>query len=448
MMHHKPITIFLLLVFFSSQVLSQEELTLEEAIATGLDKNYSIRIADKNYEIDQNNNTIGNAGFLPVIDLSAGKVYQSQDVDLEIQGAEGTFNVSRDGAKSDRFNADAQLSWTIFDGLGMFITKDKLEEFEIAGELSFRIALENTVAAVQSAYYRVVVEQARYGVLEQTLELSAQRTEFSQSRYEIGKGSKIDYLSAQVDYNSDQTDLIVQREVLQMARVDLNVLMGQDPELNYVAIDTFTINDQLLYEDVKEKIVSLNPQLLFAINEQNIAYSEYKEFVSLRYPTIDLDVAYGYGTSNNDAGQLRSSQTQGWTYGLSASWNIFDGFNKNRQIQNARIRRETTMLQKEEIELQLLGDLRKRYSNYVNSIELVGLEKENVEVAIENEEIAIDRYKLGVGTFLELREAQQNNVDAQTRLLNAQLVAKLAEIELLRLSGNILGEQGGYQIGR
>ena len=93
---------------------------------------------------------------------------------------------------------------------------------------------------------------------------------------------------------------------------------------------------------------------------------------------------------------------------------------------------------KEQIEIQLLGDLHKRFSNYTHSIAVVELEVSNVLVAMENEKIAIDRYQLGVSTYLDLRLAQRNNVNAQTRLLNAKLVAKLAEIELFRLSGSIL----------
>ncbi len=441
-MERKLLFIIFILVFSGQLLKAQEDITLETAIATGLEKNYSIRIAKNEYTIEQNNNTLGNAGFLPTLDLNASKTYQVQDVELELLSSEGTFPISRSGAKSDRFNASAEVNWTIFDGMKMFITKDKLSEMESSGRLSNQIAIENTVAAIASAYYRIVLEQARYDVLVQTLDLSQRRVDYAKNRYELGKGAKVDYLTAQVDFNSDQTDLIVQREVLELARIDLNVLMGQDPKLNYNAIDSIIIHDNLLYGDLEEKVLAMNPQLLLAINEQNISYTQYKEFVSARYPSIDLGVSYGYGTSNNDAGQLRYSRTNGLTYGISASWNIFDGFNTNRQIQNARIQQESSQLMKDEIEMQLLADLRKRFSNYTNSIALVKLEESNVGVAKENEEIAVDRYQLGVSTYLELREAQRNYVDAQTRLLDAMLVAKLAEIELLRLSGSILESDG------
>lgn len=431
---------FLIVIFavFAGNAMSQDTLRLETAIATGLEKNYSIRIAKKELQVSENNNTVGNAGFLPTIDISLDKTYQTQNVDLELQSSEGTFGITRDWAKSDRLNSSAALNWTIFDGLGMFITKDKLEELERSGRLNSQISVENTTAAIISAYYRIVLEQATVNVLEQTMEISGQRMELAKSRYDVGKGSKMEYLTAQVDYNTDRSNLLVQEVVLKNAKIDLNVLMGKNEDFDYKVVDSIDVDDQLIYEQLEERIKTANPQLLLAKNDQNVAYLEYKELVSDRYPTFDVNVAYGYGTSNNEAGQLRRSTTDGLTYGFSASWNIFDGFNKNREIQNARIRREVTGLAQEQLELDLTSELRKSYINYSNSLNLINLETENVEVAIENEKIAIDRYELGVGTPLELREAQRNAVDARRRLLDAKLVAKLAEIELLRLSSGLI----------
>lgn len=430
------------LIFFTTGLAAnaQELLSLEEAIALGLENNYAIKIAEKDEEIAGNNNSVGNAGILPTVDLNADKTYQVQNVDLELQSAEGTFGVTRDRAKSDRFNATAALSWTIFDGARMFIAKNRLAELERAGNLQSRLTLENTVAAISDAYYRIVLEQTKLAVLQQTLEISESRVNFARSRYEVGKASKLDYLAAQVDYNTDQSNLLRQEEVLSNAFVDLNVLLAQDVNTKYKVEDSISVNEKLVYDDLEEKIQASNPRLLFAFKNQNIAYLEYKERVAERFPTIDVGASYGYGTSNNEAGQLRSSTTDGLTYGITASWNIFDGFNKNREIQNARVQREISQIQTDEIKQELLANLQRVYVGYNNSLNLVTLEKENVNVALENEQIAIDRYELGAGTSLELREAQRNSVDARTRLFDAILSAKQAEIELLRLSGQILSD--------
>lgn len=434
----KKLVVLLLTSFLISNLSAQEILGLREAVAIGLENNFDIKIAEKDQLVNKNNNTLGNAGFLPTVDLTADKTFQVQDVDLEIQGPEGIFPLSDRGAQSDRFNTSAGFNWTVFDGFGMFMTRERLIELESQGLLDKKVTVENTIAAIYNAYYRTVFEQDRLSVLKETVEISQARLFFAQSRYEVGKGSKLDYLAAQVDYNTDRSNVLRQEELLNNVKIDLNVLLGRESSTPFSVNGRIDINPDLQPDPLLQKVSRLNPSLLSAISEQNVAFLEYKELLAERYPTVNLEFSYDRGTSNNDAGQLRSSSTSGITYGVSASWNIFDGFNRKREIQNAKVRQEITQLERDALELSLQGEVNKAYVNYANNLQLIDLEKSNVEIALENEGIALDRYELGAGTSLELREAQRNAVDSQNRLLDAQLVAKLAEIELLRLSGSIL----------
>ena len=191
----------------------------------------------------------------------------------------------------------------------------------------------------------------------------------------------------------------------------------------------------------RKNLEQANPELLKAIQEHNIAYYEYKEEKASRYPSISLGAAYTYSDAENEAGQLRSSTFDGVNYGLTARWNIFDGNNTNRRVQNAKVQHQTTMLALNELRLLVKGDLLKVFIRYRNSLQVVALERRNLAVAKENENIAIDRFRLGASDFLVLREAQRNLVDANGRFLDAMFSTKLAEIELLRLSGNLLPEE-------
>lgn len=417
---------------------AQNELTLEEAIRISLESNYSIKIAHNDQKISDNNQQPGNAGMLPVVDLEAGKSYTRQNVALDIQGQDGIFNVSRDWAKSDRLAAGARLNWTIFDGLGMFMTMEKLQAMKAWGELNTLQQVQNTVAQVTNAYYQVMLEKERLRVLEENLEISLQRQSFAENRYQVGKGSKVDYLAAQVDYNSDRTGLIVQQQRIDYAKVDLNILLGRDVDTALEVITKADIDTTLQYQELEQEVDQTNPELLKAMQDHNIAYYQYKEEKASRYPSISLDVAYNYTDSENEAGQLRASVFDGVNYGLTARWNIFDGNNTNRRVQNAKVMHESTMLELNELRLLVKGDLRKAYIGYRNSIQVVALERKNLEVAEENEEIAIERFRLGASDFLVLREAQRNLVDANGRYLDAMFATKLAETELLRLSGNLV----------
>ena len=435
---HKNFLSIIILTLILHNAIGQEMLILKDAVAIGLENNFDIQIAGKDQVINANNNNWGNAGLYPTVDLSIAKNYQSQNVDLEIQGAEGTFRVTSDGAKSDRLNSNAALNWTVFDGLAMFFTKDKLEELENRGDLLKRVTVENTLAAIYNSYYQIVLEQDKLNVIEQTMEISNQRLSFAKERYDVGKGSKINYLAAQVDYNTDQSELLRQKELLSSAKINLNVLLGRESGYAFSVTENIDINEALQLEALLGRLNDFNPSLLTAVSDQNVAYLEYKELVAERYPRINLDLSYGKTIQNNEAGQLRSANTTGLSYGISATWNIFNGFNKTREIQNARINREITELEKAAMILDLEGAIHKTYINYSNNLELIKLENLNVDVALENVSIALDRYELGAGTSLELREAQRNAVDSQNRLLDAQLTAKLAEIELLRLTGSII----------
>ncbi len=419
-------------------VLAQEVLTLERAIRSGLENNFGIRIAENDEEVAMNNNRAGNAGMLPTLDVEAGKSYQKQNIDLDIQGSEGTFNISRDWAKSDRFGASAQLNWTIFDGLGMFMSKGRLQALEQWGELNTQQIVQNTVAEIQIAYYQIILEEERLKVLDENLEISQRRMDFARNRYEVGKGSKLDYLSAQVDFNSDQSLLIQQRERIQNAKVDLNVILARDVNTDFTIGEGIKVDEDLQYDELAEQLDRSNPEILKALQDHNVAYYEFRERQANRYPSISLDVSYNYSTQDNEAGQLRSSTFDGVGYGVTARWNIFNGFNTNRQVQNARIEHRSTLLVLEETKLLLAGDLRKIYNNYLNNLQLEELEEESLIVAKENEEIAIERFRLGASNSLELREAQRNLVSANSRLLNAKFSTKLAEIELLRLTGNLV----------
>ncbi len=434
----KRIYITLFLVVQMSGVAAQNQLTLEEAIRLSLENNFSIRIARNDQRITDNNHQPGNAGMLPIVDLEAQQSYTRQNTELEIQGQDGTFNVGADWAKSDRLTGSARLNWTIFDGLGMFMTMEKLAAMKQWGELNTLQQVQNTVAEVTIAYYQVRLEQARLGVLEENLEISLQRQQFAQDRYEVGKGSKVDYLAAQVDYNSDRTGLIVQQQRIDHAKVDLNVVLGRDADTPLEVVSNANIDTTLQYETLAQDVERANPEVLKALQDHNIAYYQYREEKASRYPSIGLDLAYNYTESQNEAGQLRSSVFDGVTYGVSARWNLFDGNNTNRRVQNARVAHETTLLALDESRLFVKAELRKVYIRYKNSIQVVGLERENLEVAQENEAIAIERFRLGASDFLVLREAQRNLVDANGRYLDAMFSTKLAETELLRLSGNLV----------
>ena len=430
-------TCLLLLIFLLSANIcyAQDTLSLQEAVRIGLENNFDVKIAQNDQRVSENNLTIGNAGFLPSLDVDVSQIYDIQDSELTF--ASGDEQI-RKGAKSNNFNAGAVLEWTIFDGMQMFVAYNRLSAEKEAGAVQTEIAIENTLARISNAYYTVVLEQARLNVYRESLELSEERVSIAKAKYEVGKTSKLDYLAAQVDLNADKSALILQKENLYNAKVTLNTLLARPPGIDFsvrVSIDPDLTLDKAT---LSEMVAASNPNLLLAQRNQYIQYLQVKELRSAILPEISLFTGYNYANANAEAGFTLGRKVDGFSYGIRGSMNIFDGFNRTREIQNAKILIETTGLEIENQRMALDADLESNYVNYQNSIDLITLERENLGLARENAAIALERYKLGNSTALELREAQRNAVQAESRLIDAVYNTKIAEIELLRITGQMV----------
>ncbi len=431
----KKILFLSLLLGFSSSSIAQEILTVEDAISQGLQNNFDIKIARVGEEIGINDATLGNAGLLPTVDLQGQQRWASQNVNQRfISRSDTTIN----GARSQNLNGSINFTWTLFDGLGMFYSLDRLNVTKEAGAINTKITMENTIADLLTTYYTVVLENGRLKVLDNTIQLSERRTEIAKNKYEVGKSSKVEYLAAQVDQNADATLRLQVIERLNNAKIDLNRLMARSLDAEFEVVDIIDINGTFALEDLLNAANIKNPNLLLAQRQMNASYLELQEIRAERYPSIDFNTGYTYNKSTSDAGFLLSNRQNGYNYGFTARMNLFDGFNTNRRAQNARLAVQISELEIKNQTLNIESDISKVFTSYQNSLNLIDLETQNLEVALENEEIALERYRLGNSTALELREAQTNAVEVESRLLNARYSTKISEIELLRLSGSIL----------
>jgi outer membrane protein len=419
---------------------SQNVLTLKDAISIGLENNYSIRIARNNADILVNNADRGNAGFLPILNLNSQKSYSIDDVEQQFLNDPAPRRI--DNANTNNFAITPIFQWTIFDGFGMFITYDKLNELREEGEENAKVVVENTIAAISSNFFLIALEEARLEVLRNAIEISKERLKIAKDKYELGKASKLEFLAAQVDYNTDSTALINQDVTIFTAKANLNELMGRDPASNFRVEFDIDLIQGLQLNGLLNSLNLRNPNLLAAQRRKNAAYLEVKEIQAERFPIININSSYNYGVRNSDAGFLISNRTSGFTYGASASVNLFNGFNLSRRVQNAKISVLNAELGYEQLQLQLQRDIQTSYTMHQKNIILMDLELANQEVARENAEIALERYRLGVSNSLELREAQRSLVEAETRALTATYNAKISEIELLRLSGEIIQYSG------
>ncbi|MFT6883547.1 MAG: outer membrane protein [Marinoscillum sp.] len=414
-------------------------LSEQKAIELALKYNFDIKLEKYNLSIAENNNTLGNAGILPTLGLNGNARETVQDTEQTFISGDSQ---SRNGAKTTVYSAGASLDWTLFDGFKMFATKDRLEEINKLNELTFKAQVQNTIANVSKAFYYASLEQERLALLESALKLSAERVQISKDKYELGKSSKMEYLQAQVDFNTDQSALLKQREVISRQKLVLYEIIGvvnqnMNFELSYDYSDELT---SLELEEIESVALKRNPDLLRLKSQTEVSLLAKKELERGRYPSLDFNLGYNYSNLTSEAGFLQSNQSNGITYGLTAKVTLFDGLNQERSIQNAKIQAESTLSRYNQVEAQLLTAIRSAVLTLQNAEKLIGLEENNLDVAQENIEIALVRYRVGRSNPVEIREAQNNAVNAQIRYLEALNTAKIARIELMRLSGTIISD--------
>jgi outer membrane protein, adhesin transport system len=429
-------TLLVFVVFISiNSLYSQEIYSFQQCLQIALENNYSIKIAKGTEDITKNNYTIGNAGFLPYVYASANQNYNITDSRQVL--ATSPDPVEKDNAKSNSLTASVNLNWTIFDGFQMFVQYDKLNELLEIGQLNTRLSIENMIAQVGVEYFTVIQQKKRLETIRYIKNLSKERMKVAEERYRIGQESKLEYQQAVVDFNSDSSQYLKQSEYLSGSIFRLNKLLAIKIDNNTIVSDTINISKALLYDELVNETQQNNTSLLMAIKNHNISELNLKIIKGSRYPRLSLYGSANFAQSESPTSSVLESNSFGWNYGASLSFNIFDGFDVNRQQKNAKINVLNAELEIDQLEQEIFTSLSILFNTYLNSLKLVDLEKENLQVARNNFDISMERYRLGTFSGLQMRDVQRVYLDAEDRLLAAQYQAKIAEISLKRLSGKI-----------
>lgn len=429
------LTTAILLLWLPAASFSQQLLELREALKTGLANNYGIRL-QKNYEtIAGNNNTLGNAGFLPAATIS---VSQNNTINTTHQEQfSGTLR-DVDNAKNNSLNLGLQVNWTIFDGMRMFVNRRMLGILEELGVNGTTLVMENFVADATSMYYAIVQAKKMVKVAKEALDLSSRRREIAEAKLKIGSGSQLMLMQSTVDQNADSTRLLQQITLLENLKTDLNRVLGRDVLIQFDITDTIPFFGIPGTDSVFSLADRQNSQLAAARLHSDLARYEIKEAQADRYPKLSLNGSYTYSTLKAETGFLKQNQSYGPSYGISLSYNLFNGFNVNRSIQNARVMLNSADLEADEIALGIRGTLAKLMNQHASNSRIVALQQENVVVAHENMNIAFEKYKLGSLNDLEIREIQRKLIEADYELIAAQYEVKKIEIEISRYCGNLL----------
>lgn len=426
--------LFILLFMAGTRVYCQQEFTLQDAIDRALSNNFSIRVARNESEIKNNDATAGNAGMLPQV--NAEGAYLSSTNSTEQRYANGS-EVNQDGAKQTVLTAGVMLDWVLFDGMKMFASYDRLKILSEQGKIDLKIQMEIVVEEVYKSYYGVVRESQLLKALQESFVFYQDRLNIAENKYNIGSSSKLDFLQSKVDLNAQQAAIMQQKENLVTARTELNRLLVYPVDTSYIVEDTIIISFSPDYASLRSKLT--NNFMLTRI-EKDISISRYglNEIKGERFPVISGNAGYLFSDNKNDAGFFLKNQTTSLQFGITARYNLFNGFNISRQIKNANLSLMNSQLLFEETAHSLNADLIIAYEHFKNAGERLKLEQDNIEYARENASVFTESFRLGSANALQVKQAQESFNIALTRLVNARYDTKIAEVVLMRLSGQLV----------
>ena len=412
------------------------ELSLEDAMRIALENNHQIQVSKLQNLANQKDVHVGKTGLLPTIDAVAGGNYSNSKTDVTFAGSIPPLDGA--DATTKGYNAGLQVSYMLFDGLGTFNSYKKLKA---AGEISgiqSKISIEGTILQLIANYFEVVRNQDLLEVYNESLKISKERLSKVENNFKYGAAAKIEVLNAQVDYNNDYSNQLNQQQNLASSKRQLNYFLARDLNTEFEVEKEFEVGELANKDSLKALVISNNSSLVLSQLNVNSAEIDKKLALSQFAPKISMNASYGLNYSENSASIMLKSSSLGFTGALSLSWNLFKGMSHKKELEKSKLLIEASEGKKKEAELALEREFLDLYERLQVNIELLNLEKKNIQTAEVNLKRSKELYFNGTLNNVQFRQAQINLLIAQSKLNNLKFQAKLQEYQVLRLSDRLI----------
>ena len=431
------LTLAFLLAAFT--VVGQSELTLEDAFKQALSNNYSIRIIESQKQIAEKSATIGNAGLLPSVAASASAGINVNNTELEFAGNIPPTNV--ENAVSTNTAAGINASYVLFNGLNGTRTYQKLKMNQEAVDIQSQAAIEGTLLQVASAYYVLARAIEQEQISMENLGVSIKRYEREQLSNELGTALKTELLAARVALTTDSSALLnaqLQRKtsLRLLSRLIADVL----PE-ETTCSDAAPVLQTWSIDELVETSKANNSSIKNAMMQQDLAQKDYQLAWSSVMPSLTVNGGYNYNSQQSEAGIVLSNASAGWSGSVGLNYPLFNGFRNRTARQNQKVNLEIRTLELENQGLQIESDIRDAHDTYVQSYRVAQFEEHNLEASELNLRRSEELYNSGQISSTQFREAQLGLTSAKIRKSNALISLRLNELEILRLTGQILSSE-------
>lgn len=398
-------------------------LTLDECIAIALEAQPLIQATLSDYAAARYR---VNQAFAPLLPQLSGLVSATQSQTSSVSSTTGQVSTSSK-ALSDTFLAQVSLSQLLFDfGKNLAATDAARKLAEVAVE-DVELQRQLISLAVKEAYTNILFAGRLIRVQEQAVQRAELNLRSAKGFFEVGTRPKSDVARAEVDVANARVDLIRARNALRTARVALNTAMAID-------VDTPTeLQDNLVFEAVNLDRRQLRAEALrsrpeYRQSKLRVSAAEATERQTFRNFFPDISGTGSYGGS-------QPQLNENWTLGLSLSWSLFDGGNRVAKYQEAKANLEGAKQRVRSTELDIIQNVEQAEIAVEEAQERIQAAQALVASAQENFRLAQGRFDAGVGTILELTDAQLALTQAQNTEAQALADYRIALARLDRAVG-------------
>jgi outer membrane protein len=426
--------VYIVVLFFCAKTTFAQKLTAQQAVDSTLQKNLQLQIVRNNANIAAINNNWGNAGKYPTVSGTVGNSESVTNIEQELSNGTST---KRDGALTNNLTAGVNAQWRIYNGLRVQATKQRLAELQKQGELLIQKQMQQLSFDALVLYFNIVRLNQQVKALRGSIELAAERKKIAETRFNVGSAAKTDFLQASVDLNEQQLGLLNLQQQILVSKTNLNNLMQRDLMTPFEVADTTVVLQNLELQNILPKLQSKNVDLLIEQKDMAIAMQTKKEINSQKLPTVALNGNLNFGQTISSAGLFLRNISYGPNIGVTVGIPIYQGGNVKNQLKVADLQIQNQQLTIDNLQQQLNTALVNAFNEYKTAKLIATAEEANLKLAEENNFIATERFRKLQSNSIELRQAQLSLLDAQTRLFNAENRAKMAELMMLLLSGDL-----------
>lgn len=417
-------TTILAFLVFSQQAFAQQSLTIDQAIAIGIENNYNIKIGDRNIRIAQNNDSWARAGRYPTVSAGLGL----------------TSNLTRETNQASFLRGDyfiggivpsLNINWNLYNGGLINYQKERFEQSIIFQDALKKQNVLNTIREIQQNYYIVLLEESRLQVVYDVLSLSKDRLAYENIRKDFGQGNSFSILQFENALLSDSATFVLQKNAVSVAKSRLLRSMNMQARADdYVLSEILTTTlEQLEKNKIKEALIANNPNIkALELNRQlasiNSNISKTRTMPSIGFTSgINGSLAgfqiFGENPNTGDNYPFLNGETYRWNTAINATYLLFDGGVARADYQNARIQEEIAEFDILETTASLINQLDILFKNYDTQIQQVSILDLQLEKSTQNIQIAEERLKNGAITSLDYRNIQLAYLNTAFNRINA-----------------------------